>query len=46
MARQELTLIEVRCAIGSRPDLGRPTTTAMENKRALMGKLLGDRADQ
>ena len=46
MARRELTLIEVRCAIGSRPDLGRPTTTAMENKQALMGKLLGDRANQ
>ena len=46
MARRELTLIEVKCAIGSRPDLGRPTTTAMDNKRALMGKLLGDGANQ
>ena len=27
-----LTFIEVRCAIGSRADLGRPTTTALENK--------------
>lgn len=28
----ELTLIEVKCAIGARYDLGRPTTTAIENK--------------
>lgn len=27
-----LTFIEVKCAIGSRADLGRPTTTALENK--------------
>ena len=28
--------IEVKSAIGSRPDLGRPTTTPVENKTALM----------
>lgn len=27
-----LSLIEVKCSIGARADLGRPTTTAMENK--------------
>ena len=31
-----LTLIEVKCAIGARDDLGRPTTTAQENKQAFM----------
>ncbi len=31
-----LALIEVRCALGARADLGRPTTTPMENKRAFM----------
>lgn len=35
-SRQELTFLEVACAIGARPDLGRPTTTAAENKRAFM----------
>ena len=29
-------LIEVKCSIGSRADLGRPTTTAMENRNAFM----------
>lgn len=28
----ELTFIEAKCAIGARDDLGRPTTTAKENK--------------
>ncbi len=28
----ELTMIEVKCSIGAREDLGRPTTTALENK--------------
>ena len=32
----ELCLIEAMCAIGARADLGRPTTTALENKRAFM----------
>lgn len=35
----ELTLIEVKCAIGARADLGRPTTTALENKIAFMETL-------
>ena len=30
--REELCLIEVKCSIGARDDLGRPTTTAIENK--------------
>ena len=34
--RRELTLIEVECAIGAREDLGRPTTTAVENKENFM----------
>ena len=37
--RSELTLIEVKCAIGAREDLGRPTTTALENKQNFMGYL-------
>ena len=34
--RKELSLIEVKCSIGARDDLGRPTTTALENKRHFM----------
>ena len=34
--RNELSLIEVRCAIGAREDLGRPTTTTLENKQNFM----------
>ena len=34
-----LCMIEVLCAIGARADLGRPTTTAMENKRNFMDYL-------
>lgn len=34
--RNELSLIEVKCAIGAREDLGRPTTTALENKQNFM----------
>ena len=34
--RNELSLIEVKCSIGARDDLGRPTTTAMENKELFM----------
>ena len=30
--RDALTFIEVKCGIGAREDLGRPTTTALENK--------------
>ena len=35
-AREELSLIEVKCSIGSRDNLGRPTTTALENKKNFM----------
>ncbi len=35
------SLIEVKCAIGARDDLGRPTTTARENKEAFMKTLKG-----
>ncbi len=40
-ARQEkgLRLLEVKCAMGAREDLGRPTTTAKENKEAFMARL-------
>lgn len=38
-SRDALTLIEVKCAIGARGDLGRPTTTALENKQNFMGYL-------
>lgn len=34
--RNELSLIEVKCSIGAREDLGRPTTTALENKENFM----------
>lgn len=34
--RGELSLIEVKCSIGARDDLGRPTTTALENKQSFM----------
>lgn len=34
--RDELSLIEVKCSLGSRTDLGRPTTTALENKQNFM----------
>ena len=34
-----LRLIEVKCALGARADLGRPTTSAWENKRAFMNYL-------
>ena len=37
--RDELSLIEVKCAMGARDDLGRPTTTAKENKEAFMAEL-------
>ena len=36
----ELTFVEVLCAIGSRADLGRPTTTALENKINFMSQLV------
>lgn len=34
--RNELSFIEVKCSIGARDDLGRPTTTAIENKENFM----------
>lgn len=34
--RNELSMIEVQCSIGARDDLGRPTTTALENKQNFM----------
>lgn len=38
-ARNALSLIEVKCSIGARDDLGRPTTTALENKQNFMAYL-------
>ena len=35
-----LALIEVKCSIGARADLGRPTTTAQENKNGFMKYIL------
>jgi len=37
----QLTLIEVKCALGARADLGRPATTPQENKAAFMAALEG-----
>ncbi len=37
--KNELSLIEVKCSIGARDDLGRPTTTAIENKQNFMNYL-------
>ena len=34
--RNELCFIEVKCSIGARENLGRPTTTALENKNRFM----------
>lgn len=39
--RDGLCLIEVKCAVGSRKDLGRPTVEAVENRRNFMGYLDG-----
>jgi len=38
-SRDELSLIEVKCSIGARDNLGRPTTTAIENKQNFMDYL-------
>ena len=35
-ASGELTFIEIKCQVGARADLGRPTTTALENKNNFM----------
>ncbi len=37
--RKEMSFIEVRSAIGARDDLGRPTTSAVDNKKAFMASL-------
>lgn len=37
--RNTLSFIEVKCSIGARDNLGRPTTTAVENKKAFMSYL-------
>lgn len=37
--RNELSMIEVKCSIGARENLGRPTTTAIENKQNFMDYL-------
>lgn len=34
--RDALSLIEAKCSLGARADLGRPTTTALENKQRFM----------
>ena len=39
--RNELSLIEVKCSIGAREDLGRPTTSALENKENFVNFLRG-----
>lgn len=38
-SKNELSFIEVKCSIGARDDLGRPTTTAKENKESFMKNL-------
>ena len=35
----KLSFIEVKCAIGARDSLGRPTTSAIDNKKAFMDYL-------
>lgn len=37
--RDELSFIEVKCAIGARDNLGRPTTSTRDNKKAFMDYL-------
>ncbi|MBR1383104.1 MAG: phosphonopyruvate decarboxylase, partial [Ruminococcus sp.] len=39
--RKGPVFLEIKCGIGSRKDLGRPTTTAIENKKAFMEHLKG-----
>jgi len=40
-ARDQLAFLEVKCALGARDNLGRPTTTPAENKEAFMAGLEG-----
>ena len=44
-AANTLTWIEVKCAIGARSDLGRPTTSATENKERFMRYIGGSSSD-
>lgn len=37
--RRQLSFIEVKCALGARKDLGRPTTAAIENRKRFMAYL-------
>ena len=37
-------LIEIKCAVGARKDLGRPTTSPLENKKNFMSKLNVERS--
>lgn len=37
--RKQCTFLQVHCALGSRKDLGRPTTTPKQNKAAFMKRL-------
>ena len=37
--REQLCLIEVKCGLGARDNLGRPTTSALENKHGFMDYL-------
>ena len=37
--KNELSLLEIKCSIGARKDLGRPTTTPIANKIAFMNNL-------
>ena len=38
----QLAFVEVKCALGARDNLGRPTTTPQENKSAFMAALEGE----
>lgn len=38
-ANSQLSFIEVKCSIGAREDLGRPTTTTLDNKTSFMDYL-------
>jgi phosphonopyruvate decarboxylase len=34
--KDELSFVEIKCSIGARDNLGRPTTTPIENKNGFM----------
>ena len=40
--KDELFFIEIKCSIGSRDDLGRPTISAIDNKKNFMNYLMTD----